>query len=65
MLYILDAAVPNDWAEALAQLPASVPVTLIFNKIDLTGEEASIDESIKPATGLLERQNRLRGCAAA
>jgi tRNA modification GTPase len=48
VLYILDAAVPNDWAEALAQLPASVPVTLIFNKIDLTGAEASVDESSRP-----------------
>jgi tRNA modification GTPase len=48
VLYILDAAVPNDWAEALAQLPASVPVTLIFNKIDLTGAEASVDESSIP-----------------
>jgi tRNA modification GTPase len=48
VLYILDAAVPNDWAEALAQLPSSVPVTLIFNKIDLTGEDCRIDESSKP-----------------
>ena len=48
VLYILDAAVPNDWAEALAQLPASVPVTLIFNKIDLTGEQASIDDVSSP-----------------
>jgi tRNA modification GTPase len=48
VLYILDAAVQNDWAEALAQLPASVPVTLIFNKIDLTGEQASIDDVSSP-----------------
>lgn len=48
VLYILDAAVPNDWAEALAQLPASVPVTLIFNKIDLMGETARIDDASRP-----------------
>ncbi len=48
VLYILDAAVTNDWAEALAQLPPSVPVTLIFNKIDLTGGEASIDDASSP-----------------
>jgi tRNA modification GTPase len=48
VLYILDAAVATDWAEALAQLPASIPVTLIFNKIDLTGEPASLDETSSP-----------------
>jgi tRNA modification GTPase len=53
VLYILDAAVPNDWAGALAQLPASVPVTLIFNKIDLTGQTARIDESSSPPRAYL------------
>ncbi len=48
VLYILDAVVPNDWAEALAQLPPSVPVTLIFNKIDLMGETARIDDASRP-----------------
>jgi tRNA modification GTPase len=36
VLYVLDAAGPSDAAE-LEQLPAEVPVTLIFNKIDLSG----------------------------
>jgi tRNA modification GTPase len=36
VLYVLDAAGPPDAAE-LEQLPPEVPVTLIFNKIDLSG----------------------------
>jgi tRNA modification GTPase len=47
VLYVLDAGTPGDGSEALAQLPP-VPVTLIFNKIDLTGDVARIDESSSP-----------------
>jgi tRNA modification GTPase len=36
VLYVLDAAGPPDAAE-FEQLPPEVPVTLIFNKIDLSG----------------------------
>jgi tRNA modification GTPase len=36
VLYVLDAAGPPG-AEELEQLPAEVPVTLVFNKIDLSG----------------------------
>ena len=54
VLYILDAAAsPSDssgsaLAAELAELPQGVPVTLIFNKIDLSGAPASVDESREP-----------------
>jgi tRNA modification GTPase len=50
VLYILDAAadVPIDWREALRELPPGVPVTLIFNKIDLSGVAPRADESHDP-----------------
>jgi tRNA modification GTPase len=54
VLYIFDAAVPggegsaSDLAAALSELPQGVPVTLIFNKIDLSGAEARVDESSDP-----------------
>jgi tRNA modification GTPase len=53
VLYILDAGVvgdgnPESWAAELEQLPAGVPVTLIFNKIDLTGSPAQLDEAAAP-----------------
>jgi len=54
VLYILDAAVPggegsaSDLAAELSELPQGVPVTLIFNKIDLSGAEARVDESRDP-----------------
>jgi tRNA modification GTPase len=54
VLYMLDAAAPagESSASALAaeleQLPQGVPVTLIFNKIDLSGVQASLDESRDP-----------------
>jgi tRNA modification GTPase len=35
-------------AADLGELPPSVPVTLIFNKIDLSGAQASVDESREP-----------------
>jgi tRNA modification GTPase len=50
VLYLLDAAdSASSHSDAeLEPLPAGVPVTLIFNKIDLTGAEASIEESFSP-----------------
>ena len=54
VLYILDAAAPpgessaSDLAGELNELPKGVPVTLIFNKIDLSGAQASVDESRDP-----------------
>jgi tRNA modification GTPase len=52
VLYILDAAVPasstSDLAAELGELPQGVPVTLIFNKIDLNGGEPNVDESRDP-----------------
>jgi tRNA modification GTPase len=54
VLYMLDAATPlressaSDLAAELDELPKDVPVTLIFNKIDLSGAQASVDESRDP-----------------
>jgi tRNA modification GTPase len=52
VLYILDAAAgadePHDSSAELKELPHGVPVTLIFNKIDLTGAAPSVDESSSP-----------------
>jgi tRNA modification GTPase len=53
VLYVLDAAIggeqAGDLADALEHLPEGVPVTLIFNKIDLTLTPARADESKAPA----------------
>lgn len=50
VLYILDAAAdePLDWRAELKKLPPGVPVTLIFNKIDLSGGAPRADESHDP-----------------
>ncbi|MGO9934564.1 MAG: tRNA uridine-5-carboxymethylaminomethyl(34) synthesis GTPase MnmE [Steroidobacteraceae bacterium] len=52
VLYMLDAAAAGpgepDWAAELEQLPPQVPVTMLFNKIDLTGSPARLDESCVP-----------------
>jgi tRNA modification GTPase len=52
VLYILDAAARTgesvDFSAALEELPPGVPVTLIFNKIDLTGAAPAVDESSNP-----------------
>lgn len=50
VLYILDAAAdePLDWRAELKKLPPGVPVTLIFNKIDLSGGAPHADESHDP-----------------
>jgi tRNA modification GTPase len=36
------------WARDLEQLPAGIPVTVVFNKIDLTGSPARLDEQSAP-----------------
>jgi tRNA modification GTPase len=46
VLYILDADVALDMQ--LDELPQGVPVTLVFNKVDLTGAQASVDEASEP-----------------
>jgi tRNA modification GTPase len=53
VLYIVDAGTVGGtdseaWAADLAQLPGGVPVTLVFNKIDLTGSPARLDEAAAP-----------------
>ena len=54
VLYLMDAAAPAGESNAsalaaeLEQLPQGVPVTLVFNKIDLSGVQASLDESRDP-----------------
>jgi tRNA modification GTPase len=53
VLYMLDAtqlseSSASDLAVELDELPKGVPVTLIFNKIDLSGAQASVDESRDP-----------------
>jgi tRNA modification GTPase len=53
VLYLVDAvggagSGAEPWAAELAQLPAGVPVTLVFNKIDLTGMPAGLDAGASP-----------------
>ena len=54
VLYMLDAAASvgdssaSDLAAELKEMPQGVPVTLIFNKIDLSGVQSSVDESRDP-----------------
>jgi len=49
VLYMLDAAAPPlDWRTELQELPPDVPVTLVFNKIDMSGEAPRADESHDP-----------------
>jgi tRNA modification GTPase len=56
VLYLVDAGVAGakeeknsaQWAAELEQLPAGVPVTLVFNKIDLTGAQARLDDTCDP-----------------
>jgi tRNA modification GTPase len=61
VLYIVDAGIAAteknsaqeekdsvEWAAELQQLPAGIPVTLVFNKIDLTGAPARLDETGVP-----------------
>jgi tRNA modification GTPase len=54
VLFMLDSAAQagessaSELAAELGKLPKHVPVTLIFNKIDLSGAQAHIDESREP-----------------
>jgi tRNA modification GTPase len=60
VLYVVDAGLagndhdedaaqnPAPWAAELEQLPAGIPVTLVFNKIDLIGAPARLDETADP-----------------
>jgi len=53
VLYIVDAGIAEyqdgvRWAAELDQLPQGVPVTLVFNKIDLTGTPARLDDNAEP-----------------
>jgi tRNA modification GTPase len=49
VLYLIDSAATAEPIEAsLSQLPAGVPVTLVFNKIDVTGQPPHRDESSQP-----------------
>jgi len=58
VLYILDAAAGSAASgdggnfpaltNELSELPRGVPVTLVFNKIDLTGAQPSVDETREP-----------------
>jgi tRNA modification GTPase len=52
VLYVLDTGAaaddPQSWTPDLDQLPPDVPVTLVFNKIDLTGSPARLDEATSP-----------------
>jgi tRNA modification GTPase len=52
ILYVVDARAAVDsqsLAEELAQLPPGIPVTLVINKIDLTGMPALLDAAVGPA----------------
>jgi len=48
VLYVVDAGSAEPWEAELAHLPVAVPVTLVFNKIDLTGMQARLDASVAP-----------------
>jgi tRNA modification GTPase len=60
VLYVVDAGIagndrdedaaqnPAPWAGELEELPAGIPVTLVFNKIDLIGAHARLDETADP-----------------
>jgi tRNA modification GTPase len=63
VLYIVDAGIGDmdseSWAAELEQLPAGVPVTLVFNKIDLTGSPARLDEATAPPRVFLSARTGL------
>jgi tRNA modification GTPase len=52
VLYVMDTGADAEdsqsWSPDLERLPAEVPVTLVFNKIDLTGSPARLDETASP-----------------
>jgi tRNA modification GTPase len=62
VLYIVDAGAAGgtdaeQWEAELAGLPAGVPVTLVFNKIDLTGLPARLDDRAVPTRIFLSAKN--------
>ncbi len=67
VLYIVDAGIAGaedekacaQWTAEIAQLPAAVPVTLVFNKIDLTGATARLDETAHPPRVFLSARTGL------
>jgi tRNA modification GTPase len=85
VLYIVDAGIAAteknsaqeesdsaQWAAELEQLPAGVPVTLVFNKTDLTGAQARLDDtadpprvflSVRTGSGLELLRNHLKASA--
>jgi tRNA modification GTPase len=56
VLYLVDADIAGtkdekdsaQWTTELDQLPGVVPVTLVFNKIDLISAPAQLDETVRP-----------------
>lgn len=63
VLYVLDTVAGDEdsesWAADLDQLPAGVPVTLVFNKIDLTGSPARLDDATSPPRVFLSARTGL------
>ncbi|MDH5255059.1 MAG: tRNA uridine-5-carboxymethylaminomethyl(34) synthesis GTPase MnmE [Gammaproteobacteria bacterium] len=52
-LLVVDATDEAPPAELLAEVPAGVPVVIVRNKIDLTGEAAGVDAAAEPAVARL------------
>jgi tRNA modification GTPase len=50
VLYVLDAGAGDaeSWAAELNDLPSGIPVTLVFNKIDLSGTPPRLDDTADP-----------------
>jgi len=52
VLYVLDSEAADGpsaaWAQEIEELPAGIPVTLVFNKIDLTGLPERLDDTASP-----------------
>jgi tRNA modification GTPase len=64
VLYILDAAAAGSGGSNLTaltaelnELPQGVPVTLVFNKIDLSGTPARVDETLDPPRAFLSAKS--------
>jgi tRNA modification GTPase len=63
ILYVIDASAPDAMAESQANsdsasaagLPSEVPITLVMNKIDLTGQPARASEGTPPRIFLSAR----------
>ena len=48
VLYVVDAAGTEPTARQLAELPQGIPTTLVFNKIDVSGQAAELKASLTP-----------------